>query len=180
MRTLPSIKSTLLAIALLFGIHPPCKSEIPLQTSLCEVLKDPGAFDHKLILVTGSVSRGFEDFTLSSEDCPNDPKFVWLEFGGKIGSRTVYCCGDTNNQGVRKKALKIDDIETSLTIDYQFKRFQAITNKGEHGSAKAVLIGRFFAGSKQILPKGPRWVGFGHFGLYSLLVIQQVIYVESN
>ena len=38
-------------------------SEVP----LCQLLADPGAYDHRLIRVTGRVSRGFEDFSLHDD-----------------------------------------------------------------------------------------------------------------
>ena len=41
-------------------------SEVP----LCQLLGDPGAYNHKLIRVTGRVSRGFEDFSLHDPYCP--------------------------------------------------------------------------------------------------------------
>jgi hypothetical protein len=40
-------------------------SEQPKEVTLCDVLGNPAVFNHKLIKISGVVSRGFEDFTLN-------------------------------------------------------------------------------------------------------------------
>jgi hypothetical protein len=175
-----SLRNALLTAAILFYASRAYANESPMAVSICDLLRNPENYDHKLILVTGSVSRGFEDFTLTAEGCGLEQASVWLEFGGKVGSQTVYCCGETNSQGKRKQSFKVDEIETFLVMDKTFKRFQMITNKGQSGSAKTTIIGRFFAGTKHVSSNGAHWTGFGHFGMYSLLVIQQVTHVEAK
>lgn len=44
----------------------------------------------------------------------------------------------------------------------------------------ATLRGRFFAGEETALPSGRRWTGYGHFGLYSLFVIEQVVSIDHT
>jgi hypothetical protein len=51
------------------------------------------------------------------------------------------------------------------------------------GEAKARLVGRFFAGTRRDSPNGLGWYlwgGYGHFGMCTLLVVQQVVSVEAR
>ncbi|WP_285578112.1 hypothetical protein [Geothrix limicola] len=155
----------------------PCLAESVVDVEFCELVRDPGLYDHKLIKITGNASHGFEDFTLSSESCGKRPTYVWLEIGGKIGSRTTYCCGQTYEE-TRKKALIVQGFETTVINDVAFAKFMDVVIK-EDSQAKVTVIGRFFAGNKSTNPNGTFWSGFGHMGAYSLLVIQQVVSVVS-
>src|SRR5215510_14127515 len=76
------------------------------KVSLCELKKDPAKYNHRLVEITGFVSHGFEDFTVSDPDCPSWPN-VWLEYGGTSGSNTMYCCGVTPSH-TRPKELVVE------------------------------------------------------------------------
>src|SRR5688572_13745873 len=54
------------------------KSEERVKVSLCDVKKDPAAYNHKLLEITGFVSHGFEDFTFFDTACSSWPG-IWLE-----------------------------------------------------------------------------------------------------
>jgi hypothetical protein len=150
-------------------------TEEPQEVTLCQVLGDPSAFNHRLIKISGVVSRGFEDFTLNDKSCHN-ANMMWLELGGTRGSQVTYCCGDNNVDGRRSAPLVVEGIETNLVEDEVFTRFERLTNKKRsYGKARVVLVGRYFSGEKQILPGGDFWVGYGHMGMGSMLVIQQVL-----
>ena len=165
----------LLLLITVLGLAPTCAfaEEVTIIT-MCQLLADPGAYNHKLIQVTGRISRGFEDFTIH-ESC-HSPDTVWLEIGGTTGSEVVYCCGVTAKPK-RPGPLVVEDIETSLVQDAAFKKFQTLTK--HYGTAKATIIGRYFSGTQRTFPGGTYWVGYGHMGIGSLLVIQQVVSVQQ-
>ena len=153
-------------------------SEKPQNVTLCDVLSDPAAFNHKLVKVSGVVSRGFEEFTLNDDSCHNN-NTMWLELGGTRGSQVIYCCGDNNVDNRRKAPLVVEGIETTLIEDEVFSRFERLTNRRRgYGKAKVVLVGRYFSGTQQTLPGGTFWMGYGHMGMGSLLVVQQVLEAE--
>jgi hypothetical protein len=155
-------------------------AEEPLQTSLCEITKDPAAYDHKLVRVSGTVFRGFEGFVIRDRSCREKSADIWLELGGLRGSEVTYCCGVTTNPK-RESPLVIEGMETTLIQDKTFKRFQRITRgDGPVKTAKVTVVGRFFAGHKHTFPGGTFWVGYGHMSFYSLLVIQQVVTVDKR
>ena len=150
-------------------------SEEPQNVTLCDVLDNPAAFNHKLVKISGIVSRGFEDFTLNDDSCHNN-NTMWLELGGTRGSQVIYCCGDNNVDRRRTAPLVVEGIETTLIEDEVFSRFERLTNRRRgYGKAKVVLVGRYFSGAQQTLPGGTFWMGYGHMGMGSLLVIQQIL-----
>ncbi len=140
------------------------------SVSLCQLMATPDVYDHQRISVSGRVSQGFEDFTISDPACPHTS--IWLEYGGMLKSDTTYCCGPTNGR-VRKTPMTVEGIVTTLVEDASFRAFDKQIHAG--ATSQAVIQGRFFAGSKKELQGGTFWTGFGHFGLYSLLVIEQVV-----
>jgi hypothetical protein len=82
---------------------------------------------------------------------------------------------------MRRSSLVVEGIETQLVANTMFERFQKITMlKGGYGHAEATLIGRYFSGTKQTLPGGTFWMGYGHMGMATLLVIEQVKEVRTK
>ena len=167
------------AVAVSIAWSLPAFAEEPIKLTVCQLLEDPGRYNHRLIEISGAVSRGFEDFTLKDKSCDSRDT-IWLELGGKRGSEVVYCCG-VSADTKRKSPLVVDGIETRLVADAMFDKFQKMTKtpKGS-GQAEATLVGRYFSGTKQTLPGGTFWVGYGHFGLGTLLVIEQVKQVRGK
>ena len=160
------------------------RCEEPQKVSVCELQKDPAAYNHKLVAVTAFVSHDFEDFTLFDPACDAWPA-VWLEYGGKAKSDTMYCCGPTNGKS-RPEEMKIEDIPIPLTDNELFRQFdkeiQPPFRSGKYGSeVHADLVGRFFSGKKEQFGKGePFWGGYGHMGCCSLLAIQEVKQVSPQ
>ncbi len=154
------------------------------NVTVCQLQKDPPAYNHKLIELEAFVSHDFEDFTLFDPACPDWPA-VWLEYGGKIKSDTTYCCGPTAGK-TRPHELTVEDIPIPLVENDQFKQLdkeiQPPFRSGKYGSiVHATLIGRFFAGRKQQFGEGESfWGGYGHMGCCSLLAIQEVKSVDPQ
>ena len=106
------------------------------EVTLCEVLGNPATFNHKLIKISGVVSRGFEVFTLTDGSCHNF-NTIWLELGGLRGSGVIYCCGDNKIEKRREKPLVVEGIKTQLIEDEMLSRFETLTNqRHEYGKAK--------------------------------------------
>ncbi|HLA95528.1 MAG TPA: hypothetical protein VK612_07395, partial [Pyrinomonadaceae bacterium] len=150
----------------------------PVRVLVCEIAKDPAAFNQKLIEVTGFVSRGFEDSSLFDPACST--RFgIWVEIGGTTRTGTMYCCGETTER-TRAKELVVEQISIPLVDDKQFQQFDKLLQKVPDSIAHATLIGRFFSGKKEKLPGGEFWIGYGHMGMSSLFVIQQVKSVDTH
>jgi hypothetical protein len=73
------------------------QTEQPIRTTLCEIKKDPMAFNQKLVEVAGYASHGFEDSMFEDPSCfwGNGLPGIWMEYGGTAATDTMYCCGVT-------------------------------------------------------------------------------------
>lgn len=147
------------ALFLFFGSSALSFCEEPQKVSVCQLQKDPPAYNHKLVEVEAFVSHDFEDFTLFDPSCRSWPA-VWLEYGGTSKSDTMYCCGATAGKA-RPQVLTVEDIQVPLVENDQFKQFdkeiQPPFRSEKFGSVvRADLIGRFFAGRKEQFGKGDR------------------------
>jgi hypothetical protein len=157
--------------------------QTPEKVLVCRVQEDPAAFNHKLIEVTGFVSHGFEDFGLFDPSCParagSSRTSLWLEYGGKASSNTMYCCGVTPSR-TRPKPLVVEKIPVTLLDDKTFKQFDKMIQRPHGSTVHATLVGRFFAGDEMKWPAGTFWGGYGHLGCCSLLAVQQVVSVDPQ
>lgn len=149
------------------------------DVALCDLLKDPGRYNHKLIQVTGFVSHGFEDFTLFDPRCPSEEASVWLEYGGTFASGTMYCCG-VGRERSRPEPLAVEQMQIPIVRDAKLTYFDRLVQQEPDSIVHATLRGHFFSGEKEKLPGGTRWVGYGHFGLHSLLAVEQVGSVDPQ
>jgi hypothetical protein len=150
----------------------------PTKVPVCQLKDNPGAYNHKLIEVTGFLSHGFEDFTLFDFGCSSWPG-IWLEYGGTVASGTMYCCGVTAARS-RPKQLVVEKMAIPLTIDEQFRQFDKLLQRRPDSVVHATIVGRFFSGRQVKYPKGVFWGGYGHMGCCSLLAIQRVIAVDPQ
>jgi hypothetical protein len=171
MRAVPSIQFFLFALAFCSVSH----SEDALDVTVCKLLAKSRAYDHKLIKVSGRVSFAYEEFTLTSTECPAQRGGIWLEYGGTLKSRAI----PEGREPRRRKALTVEGITTTLAEDATFADFDSSLHKPPGVSVNATLVGRYFAG-KPGANRKEEWRGFGMWGMFSLLVIQQVLPSGSN
>ncbi len=148
------------------------------RVSLCEVMKDPAAFNKTKIEVIGFVSRGFEDSGLFDPTCSSHVS-IWVEIGGTKRTGTMYCCGVSSTK-TRPQELMVDGISLPLADDKKFLEFEEMFQKMPDSIVRASLVGTYFSGEKQKFPGGEFWVGYGHMGMSSLFVIQQVLSVDPR
>ncbi|AIF45954.1 hypothetical protein [Dyella japonica] len=155
-------------------------AEAPVQVSVCQLLEDPGRYNHALVEVTGRAGHGFEDFSLTAGHCADSVHVsgIWLEYGGTHASGTMYCCGVTRIR-TRPEALVVEGVTTRLRDDKVFQDFDQIIQKEPYARAQVTVVGRFFSGEPRQFPRGTVWAGYGHMGLFSLLVIEQVLAVSA-
>lgn len=148
----------------------------PRSVTLCQLAKDPAAYNHALVRISGTASQGFEDFTLHDPNCQppiSDNFSVWLAYGGKLKSGTVYCCPGEGEKRQRTQPAEIEGIGVPLVNDAPLHRFMSALRRKPH-TARATLIGVFFAGQRQQPGAEPTLPGYGHLGCCSLLVIEKV------
>ena len=144
------------------------------DADICEVLSNPFAYDHKLLRLTGLVTRDFETFWIKGSKCA-DAKPLWIEYGGpKPADGPEWHDGPANPS--ENAPLVIEGITTSLEADSKFRKFDSITKSLKRGRrARATLVGWIVsAGVEKDEAGSEEEVGYGPYGMYSLLVIQKV------
>jgi hypothetical protein len=149
----------------------------PEKVTPCQLMNDPAAYNHKLGEVTGFFSHGFENSTVIDPGCAS--RSIWLEYGGTTATGTMICCGVTAERN-RPAPLVVEDIPIALVEDDQFRKFDKLVQGKPDTIVRSTVIGRFFSGTLEEFPGGKIWVGYGHFGMHSLLALQQVLSVEPQ
>jgi hypothetical protein len=170
-------------------------TDSPIEVSACELSKSPKDYHHRMITVRATVSFAFEDFTLKTGKCESstDTSPTWVEFGGDLGSQTIYCCGDHSRKPGSNPEL--DGYALPLEKDLNLSNFLRLLNahreRAPNGSpcydcfyfvVSATLTGRFFAGGwvAQKQEQAPSGLGYGHMGCCSMLVVEHVTDVEAQ
>jgi hypothetical protein len=137
------------------------KSDQPVQTTVCEVVRSPASFNGKIITLRGPIQIAFENFGLAAADC-TDKKvdYLWLEYGrGPKRQPTTWCCGDM----VPRDPLAL----VQNTEFHRFHHYITAVRKAKACSGcylyrvTATLTGRFDA----VEPKPRALCGFGHLGV---------------
>jgi hypothetical protein len=175
------ITSSILALALL-AVSMCARCEEVLPTAVCEIIANPLAFNHRLVKLTGTVYQAMENFSLSVESCGavkvGNWTGIWVEYGGRVRTGAKYCCGIPMDRD-RPTDLTIEGVQTSLVENDQFRAFDSRVKAKGHASA--TFVGRYFSGKKDWSHRGSEylWGGFGHMGMYSLLVVQEVTCVRA-
>ncbi len=148
------------------------------ETSVCELKNDPAKFNHSIVKVSGYFSRGFEDSSLYDPSC-KARQWIWVELGGKKSIGVMYCCGFTPKR-TREEELEVEGIKLPLTEDANFAKYDRFLADGKN--VKATVIGTFFSGEKiQYSNDAPVFYGgYGHMGIGSLFVVQEVLSVEPT
>ncbi len=167
----------------------PCAAQV-IETSVCEVLANPAAFDGKTVRLRGRVMLQLEDFSIIEQCSGNgEAGAIWLEYGYPEPSPTSYCCpGGWDEKG--KPIFSTPRV--SLVRDRNFeqlKRYLAARREGKDNYGEdcdryrppaaecrkyevtATLTGRLFG----VIPPDQFAGGFGHFGMFpAKLVLRRV------
>jgi hypothetical protein len=155
--------------------------EVPQKVSVCELLENRKAWDHKLVQVSGIASHDFEDSGFFSDECKSRYDGLWMAYGGTKTTRTTSTVNEQNP--TRSKPLEVEGVKVPLVQDAVFFSFDGLLHpsvRQEHApTVHATVIARFFAGRIQHYPKGDLWGGYGHLGCCSLFVVQQVLSVDE-
>jgi len=146
------------------------------EVSVCDLKDAPAKYNHSVVKVSGYFSRGFEDSSLYDPRCKSR-QWIWVELGGKKSVGVMYCCGFSPKR-TREDELEVEGIKLSLTEDANFTKYDNFL--ADRKNVKATVIGTFFSGKKtQYTKDGPAvYEGYGHMGIGSLFIVQQVLSVE--
>jgi hypothetical protein len=162
--------------------------EVPLRVSLCDIKAHPENFLHKLVEFSAIASHGFEDSMVEDNRCswPDRGPGVWMDYGGKRSTATMYCCG-VSARSDRNDTLTVDGISLDLVNDDVFRKFDMLLHpqhpkKRSSDTVRATLRGRVFAKFEGIMgtQQNPEWRGYGHMDCCMLFVVTQVVSVDQG
>jgi hypothetical protein len=184
------IVTAVLALSCLSVAQSDPTTTAPQNVDLCELIRHPENHDGQVIRVRGRVNFEFEDFSLDDSECPSEPvsqkRFggVWLTFGGDQSEIATFCCGThSRNKGTD---FEVAGHKVGLVRDQNFYKFshaiQAQRLRRPDGKpcgadcklykVSATIIGLFTAATDTR--------GYGHFGWFHLLAMQQFDEVEAT
>jgi hypothetical protein len=193
------MKRTLLFIVFISClVNPPFLSAQIMDSTVCDILANPQAFDGKIVRIRGVVISGFEEFVVKGYGCNQIVNAIWLAYPegtkGKAGPAAFLRLQLAKNHpvsvpNVRRAPIRLDK-------DKDFKVFDNLLStpaktKGiclgcVKSTVTATLVGRL-DGAKDtglIRDNGGRVIGlsgFGNLNRYpARLVLQSVSEVSSN
>jgi len=178
----------------------------PIETTVCEILRNPSAFNNKLVRARGQVSVSFEYSLLQSEGCLDNA--IWFAFADEAGALGLGAMvkGNEKPRGRNSTGTRVPPLSVKLVRDSNFERFEHyMTVKAKAkpcfnpptqatpadcgvDRVTATFIGRIDGVSnavhkahlKRKLGEGTDWKGFGHMGMFDAqLVVEQVEDVQA-
>ncbi|HWA95720.1 MAG TPA: hypothetical protein VG844_14050 [Terracidiphilus sp.] len=168
------------------------------DTTVCDILKNPAAFNNKIVKIKGTVSAGFDSFIVQAPKCGHQVDGIWLQYpeGAKVksGPDAVITIQPARNfAGTFTPAPARTPV--TLSVDKEFKKFDSSladrmhTNGACLGCARnlvaATLVGRIDAVKPELhrdaSGKITAITGFGNLNRYPVrLVLQSVADVDSQ
>jgi len=131
------------------------------KASVCQIEADPGAYNHKLLEVTGFIETDWESFLLMDPACPDGTIFLEAAID-------------------ESQPLTIEDIVIPFLEDQAYRQYKEIANRTADRVVRATLLGRFFGGpaaKSECKPDGkllcaPPLRHLPHLGVQKMLAVE--------
>jgi hypothetical protein len=171
------------------------------QTTICEILKAPSAFNNDFVQVRGTVRASFEYSVLADESCPGEG--IWFVFGdGSIPPGvTAYVIGRNPTGGRDSKGHAIPSTPVRLVKDSNFDELIKLLNDSQRAEScaegpppdfpppcishriVATFVGRIDSVSKELHAAHKKRKsedridgnGFGHMGMFDAQIVVQSV-----
>lgn len=189
-------KLVLLCTAILLGVCSAAQGQA-VNATVCEILKNPQAFNGKTVQVQATVRAGFDMFILVGDNCGQGVNGIWLSYPegtkGKAGPAVVL-----EFQAAKSFTGKTDTTQraqVTLEKSKEFKQFDSLLSTAYKsgglciGCVKnevtATLTGRLDASETSLKRDTSGHIveigGFGHLNMYKTrLVLQSVTGVTAK
>lgn len=169
------------------------------DTTVCDVLKNPAAFNGKTVRIKGTVSAGFDQFIVRGPDCGQPVDGIWLAYPegakGKAGPDALLELQAAHNFSGKYTAPTRTPV--TLQRDKEFKKFDSLLAKERDPGADtclgcrknevdATLVGRLDGVANATLQRDStgKIIGLGGFGNLNAyparLVLQSVSDVTAK
>lgn len=165
------------------------------DTTVCAILKNPVAFNGKMVRIKGTVSAGFDQFIVRGPNCGQKVDGIWLAYPkgtkGKAGPDALLELQPAHN--FKGKYTAPERTPVRLNKDKAFKNFDKLLSKEHHKGANmcmgcrdyevsATLVGRLDGVADASLKRDSsgKIVGFGGFGNLNAYPARLVLQSVSN
>ena len=95
----------------------------PIETTVCEIMKNPSAFNNKLVRVRGHVEVSFEYSFLEDDDCSDALWFALADGSGPPGLVAIVN-GEGKPGGKNSKGVAVKPLLVRLIRDSNFEKFE--------------------------------------------------------
>lgn len=167
------------------------------DTTVCEILKDPQAFNGKIVRVKGTIGAGLDQFVVKGAGCSQQVNGVWLSYPegtkAKSGPWAMLQLQPAKNFAGMVAAVERTPVQLDKNKDFkQFDTLLATAYKGGgmclgcgRYAVSATLVGRLDGTVPGLKRDGAGKIvgisGFGNLNAYSAqLVLQSVSDVTSQ
>lgn len=166
------------------------------DTTVCDVLKDPASFNGKTVRIKGTVVAGFDSFVVAGASCGQKNDGIWLAYpeGTKARSGPAAMLQLQPAKNFAGTVTPVNRAAVTLDKNKDFKQFdQLLSTPAKAGAsclgcirhtATATLVGRLDGTQPEIRREGGKIVsirGFGNLNAYSArLVLQSVSEVTAQ
>jgi len=169
------------------------------DTTVCDILKNPVSFNGKLVRIKGTVTAGFDQFVVKDVSCAQDVNAIWLAYPEKSKAKAGPAAVVEMQPARNFAGTVVATARTPVTLDKggDFKNFDSLlATPHEHGNGicfgcgryevSATLVGRIDGVANAALARDAtgRITGLGGFGNMNAyparLVLQSVSGVTSK
>jgi len=146
------------------------------DTTVCEVMQSPAAYDGKIVRLRAKVLSGFEVFAIADPD-GRDCQRLWLEYDGGGPSASISFGPSTPTVArppvMLKKDAAFEEFQRLLTATMYSRRRDLVCSGCKRYEVTATLTGR-------VDDAGPH-LGFGHMNAYrARFVLESVSEVTAR
>jgi hypothetical protein len=123
-----------------------CLHAQAVDTTVCEILKNPVSFNGKIVKIKGTVEAGFDQFVVKGADCGQKVNDIWLAYpeGTKAKAGPVAVL---QLQPAKNFAGKVETAEqrAAVTLDKSkdFKQFDSLLSTPLKGDGMCLGCGRY-------------------------------------
>jgi hypothetical protein len=187
---------TLLALAAFCILSSAIHAQV-VDTTVCEILKNPQSFNGKTVRVKGTVSAGFDQFVIKGADCGQHVDSIWLSYPegtkGKAGPAAILQLQPALNFAGSFTA--VDRTSVQLEKNKDFKQFDSLLSTPAKVSGlclgcvrnevNATMVGRLDGTRVELRRDASGKIvgisGFGNLNAYSArLVLESVSEVVAQ
>ncbi|HYG99765.1 MAG TPA: hypothetical protein VD837_11590 [Terriglobales bacterium] len=138
------MKIILSAVICLLAIVSPLGAQV-IDTTVCDILANPQAFDGKTVRLKGVVTAGFDDFSIKDSNCKRPVNAIWLAFpegtkakAGPVAAVQIQLAKNSASSQVAPSRPPV-----KLDKNKDFKQFDSLLSAPYKGPGMCLGCGKY-------------------------------------